>query len=290
MAKRAVSKSDEPRSPILIGSLESAKTKIDAQKLKGEQLKSQLSSRMNSVVLDRLENEVQTWHEFNGALISKLLGINSAELYRTHFSIGGFGEPLTVNQRVDDLRSEIDDYLRQLTSIADRLPLWEKESLDPPQDTSIERPMDGSIFLVHGSDDVRKVEVARMLEQATGREVVILHEQPNRGRTLIEKFEDHAGSAAFAVVILTADDEGRHKGTDSDLMLRGRQNVVFEMGFFFAALGRSRVVVLLDDGIEKPSDVDGIVYVGLDSEGVWKLLLAKELAAATIHVDLSKIV
>ncbi|MDP2288686.1 MAG: nucleotide-binding protein [Actinomycetota bacterium] len=150
--------------------------------------------------------------------------------------------------------------------------------------------MDGSIFLVHGSDDVRKVEVARMLEQATGREVVILHEQPNRGRTLIEKFEDHAGSAAFAVVILTADDEGRHKGTDSDLMLRGRQNVVFEMGFFFAALGRSRVVVLLDDGIEKPSDVDGIVYVGLDSEGVWKLLLAKELAAATIHVDLSKIV
>ena len=34
-------------------------------------------------------------------------------------------------------------------------------------------------------------------------------EQPWMGRTVIEKFEDHSDEAAFAVVILSADDWGR---------------------------------------------------------------------------------
>jgi hypothetical protein len=42
---------------------------------------------------------------------------------------------------------------------------------------------------------------------------VILHEQANSGRTIIEKFEDHASEAAFAVVLLTGDDDGRIRGS-----------------------------------------------------------------------------
>ncbi len=48
--------------------------------------------------------------------------------------------------------------------------------------------------------------MARFLEKL-GLDCVILHEQPNRGRTIIEKFEDYAG-VAFAVVLLTPDDVG----------------------------------------------------------------------------------
>ena len=118
-----------------------------------------------------------------------------------------------------------------------------------------------------------------MLEMATDRQVVILHEQANQGRTLIEKFEHHAGDASFAIVILTADDEGRARG-DSELRHRGRQNVIFEMGFFFASLGRQRVVVLLDPGVEQPSDVQGLLYISIDNKGPWKSKLARELVAA----------
>ena len=36
-------------------------------------------------------------------------------------------------------------------------------------------------------------------------EPVVLHEQPNQGRTIIEKFEEYA-QVGFAVVLLTPDD------------------------------------------------------------------------------------
>ena len=33
------------------------------------------------------------------------------------------------------------------------------------------------------------------------------------GRTVIEKFEEHASEAGFAIILLTADDEGKDKDT-----------------------------------------------------------------------------
>jgi predicted nucleotide-binding protein len=65
--------------------------------------------------------------------------------------------------------------------------------------------------------------------------------------------------------------------------------VIFELGFFFGKLGRDRVAVLVDADVEKPSDIDGIVYIDLDSTGAWKQALAHELRAAGIKVDYSRI-
>jgi predicted nucleotide-binding protein len=62
--------------------------------------------------------------------------------------------------------------------------------------------------------------------------VIVLHEQINNGRTILEKFEQHAASAAYAVVLLTADDEGGARSV-AERQVRGRQNVIFELGFFF---------------------------------------------------------
>ena len=44
---------------------------------------------------------------------------------------------------------------------------------------------------------------------------------------------------------------------------RARQNVVFEQGLFIGTLGRDYVCCLLqEDTKEKPSDIDGVLYVG----------------------------
>ena len=80
----------------------------------------------------------------------------------------------------------------------------------------------------------------------------------------------------FAVVLLTADDKGR-KNYARKMQDRARQNVVFEMGYFMALLGRERVILLLQDGVEKPSDLNGVVYTALDKDGTWKYRLVKEL-------------
>jgi predicted nucleotide-binding protein len=82
------------------------------------------------------------------------------------------------------------------------------------------------VFVVHGDDRQAKVEVARLIERA-GLNAIILHEQTNGARTIIEKFEDHGKAAGFAVMLLTPDDVG---GPDSGhLRPRARQNVIGEM-------------------------------------------------------------
>jgi hypothetical protein len=62
------------------------------------------------------------------------------------------------------------------------------------------------IFVVHGHDEGAREAVARFLEKI-GFEPIILHERANQGRTVIEKVEAHS-DVAFAVVLLTPDDEG----------------------------------------------------------------------------------
>ena len=113
---------------------------------------------------------------------------------------------------------------------------------------------------------------------------MILHEQPNQGRTIIEKFEEHA-QVGFAVVLLTPDDVGSLKGENNHLKPRARQNVIFEFGFFIGRLGRHRVCALTKGDVEIPSDYDGVVYVPLDDHGAWKMKLVKELKAAEFDVD-----
>jgi predicted nucleotide-binding protein len=121
-------------------------------------------------------------------------------------------------------------------------------------------------------------------------EPVILHEQPSEGRTIIENFSVHAKEAGFALVLLTADDLGREKGVKRSppLQPRARQNVVFEMGFFFGSLERGRVCAIHEVGVGIPSDLDGILYVPYDaSSGKWRYDVAKELRNAGYDIDLN---
>lgn len=148
-----------------------------------------------------------------------------------------------------------------------------------------------SIFIVHGHDNEMKESVARFIEKI-GYTAVILHEQPNGGKTIIEKFECNAEITAFAIVILSPDDEGFSKQDGIDFKKnRARQNVVFEYGYFSGKLGRSNVVALYKESnvFELPSDLQGITYTPFDSRGYWKTETANELIAAGFKVDKNKI-
>lgn len=144
--------------------------------------------------------------------------------------------------------------------------------------------LDFKVFIVHGHADGPKHDVARFLAKLNDREPVILHEQPSGGKTILEKFEDQAKASTFAVVLLTADDVGRAKGEQQDGP-RGRQNVIFEAGFFFGSLGRDRVAILVEEGVSAPGDIDGLVYIPLDQAGGWKVQLAKDMQHAGLPVN-----
>jgi Predicted nucleotide-binding protein containing TIR -like domain len=143
------------------------------------------------------------------------------------------------------------------------------------------------VFIVHGHDEVMKEKVARFLIELE-LNPIILHEKVNGGKTIIEKLEGNASSVGFAVILLTADDEGRAK-KETNYHDRARQNVIFEMGLFMGLIGRSRVALLRAEGLEDPSDVSGLVYISIDSGDGWKMSLCDELKAAGYDVDKNKI-
>ena len=139
------------------------------------------------------------------------------------------------------------------------------------------------VFIVHGHAEAVNQEVARTIEKL-GLEAIILREQPNTGKTIIEKFEEYAKDVNFAVILLTADD--KIEGEDT---FRARQNVVFEMGYFMGALGRRNVMCILQENVERPGDIDGVVYTIIDKAGGWKYSLIKELKACGYDVDANKV-
>lgn len=151
------------------------------------------------------------------------------------------------------------------------------------------QPSGNRVFLVHGHDEAALQSCARFIEKL-GLSVTVLREQPNQGRTIIEKFVQHA-DAGFAVILLTPDDRGGAADMPYERQsLRARQNVIFELGFFLGRLGRERVCALYAEGVEVPSDYHGVAFVPLDSGMAWRLELARELQAAGLPIDMNKAV
>lgn len=140
------------------------------------------------------------------------------------------------------------------------------------------------VFIVHGHDGELKHAVARLIEKQ-GLSAIILSEQVNKGKTIIEKFEENS-DVGGAICLFTADDFGRAKASSLE-QPRARQNVVFEAGFFMGKLGRNRVVIIAESGVELPSDMQGIVYY---NESNWEIDVLKELREMGYAVDLNKLV
>lgn len=76
--------------------------------------------------------------------------------------------------------------------------LLRRDTAVAPQDLT------NKVFIVHGHDDASKNELEIMLRDM-GLEPVVLHRQVDSGRTIIEKFEDHA-DVGYAFILMTPDE------------------------------------------------------------------------------------
>ena len=171
-------------------------------------------------------------------------------------------------------------------------------------------------FIVHGKDNTVLKELKALLK-GDGVNTIILHEQPSKGMTLIEKLEEYFKTVGFAFIILTTEDVGmgqlevtqmiskailKKNATQEELTeffiahptqfgkamtdliklfkQRARQNVILEFGYFIGKLGRGKVCCLYKGSIELPSDMSGICYIHFENSvsEVWEIIL-KELRA-----------
>jgi len=233
-----------------------------------------------------------SWDEFNATLLRRSFSTSKpADGYSRRLgfgTIGGGPDPLPV--RIQEFHDDVAKKLRRLASLKEQLKLYGDGPATTASRATSAHTLGTGVFIVHGHHEALKQQVARTVERLTGTEPVILHEQPDGGRTVIEKFESYAGEVGFAVVLLTGDDRGGPASSRSELHARARQNVVFELGYFIGQLGRPHVTVLYEPGVELPSDMSGVLYTPVDDGAAWKLKLAQEMKAASISVDLNKLV
>ena len=199
--------------------------------------------------------------------------------YTDFCEINGFGP--SINQ-VDVFRKGLLTAKGQLENILETMEEENGSSVSISDSEANIQNYD-KVFIVHGHDGELKQSVARIIEKQ-GIEAIILSEQANKGRTIIEKFEAYS-DVSGAICLFTADDFGRAKKDSSD-NIRARQNVVLETGYFMGKLGRDHIVILADNGIEMPSDLSGVVYTNTES---WKIDLLKELRAMGYTVDFNKL-
>jgi CheY-like chemotaxis protein len=123
-------------------------------------------------------------------------------------------------------------------------------------------------FIIHGHNETIKLALKNYLQNILHlQEPIILHEQPNLGRTIIEKFEDYAPVSSLVFVLLTPDDLVANGDQADDMKHRARQNVIFEMGYFLGILGRKsgRVMLLYQPPLELPSDLSGVIYIDISN-------------------------
>ncbi len=110
------------------------------------------------------------------------------------------------------------------------------------------------VFISHGrSPDWR--EVQSFIEKDLNISTLELAQEPNKGRTVLQKLSDEAQKCSFAIVVMTGDDE---VGSGPP---RARENVMHEIGFFQGKYGLENVCLLHEEGTSIPSNIHGLVYI-----------------------------
>lgn len=139
---------------------------------------------------------------------------------------------------MSDFKESINKKISRLESILERLDLIPSVEDNKPRGTLKSNNFQNSkdIFIVHGHDEAARESATRFLEKLD-LNPIILHEKPNQGQTIIEKFETNS-NVGFAVILLTPDDLGASKVSPMETKPRARQNVILELGYFLGKLCR----------------------------------------------------
>ena len=259
-----------------------------------KRLKKSLSEIPALEKMPRGSSEFTKWNRNTKVAIARTFGENGRHVWEFEsISFSPISVSLDGNQEAENRRAYVEG-LKVAGSILESMieefqEYWEEDQSEPapaPRKDDVSATAAREVFVIHGRDNDAKQTVARFL-QGLELDPIILHEQANQGRTIIEKLENH-DRVGFAVALLTPDDIGGLQGQGKKLKPRARQNVIFEFGYFTGRLGRERVCALVKDDVDRPSDYDGVVYIRMDDSDGWKLQLIRELKNAGFPVDANR--
>lgn len=120
------------------------------------------------------------------------------------------------------------------------------ESLTPPS---------FRVFIGHGGDQTQWRRLKDSLHDYFHFEIESFENRPRTAAVISQILPEMAQSSSAAVLVLTRADQMK------DGTWRGRQNVVHEIGYMQATLGWGRTIVVVEDGVDTFSNLDGTQHV-----------------------------
>lgn len=155
----------------------------------------------------------------------------------------------------------------ELQAIEEILQLTRLQTLAKPLPLSVSGD-ETKVFIVHGHNNEILDMVSEYIE-SIGLTPIILNRLARNGIDTILNEISKNSDVMCAILLFTGDDQGCKIG-ELQMKKRARQNVVFEAGYFLGKLGHEKVLLMAEDNLELPSDLDGCLYTKFDSDGVWK--------------------
>ena len=231
--------------------------------------------------LTLVEQKLSLWQKRTARAISESVDANEGGRFGEIRNMVGYANPYkTLEREVDMLRTPLAALIADLRDHPedyDRTP--DIDSLAASNLSANGQPALGrAVFIVHGHDEVNAQLLSRLIRERWHLEPKILKAEPWVGRTLVEKFEEEAHDAGFAFVLMTPDDLVL---TPQGEYTQARPNVIFELGWFYGRLGRSRTSILFKRGSSIHSDLNGVGRIEfIESVGEKVIEIESELNAA----------
>lgn len=130
-----------------------------------------------------------------------------------------------------------------------------------PKQKNQEVVQNPTVFIGHGHSQQWR-DLKDHLHEKHGYQVEAYETGARAGHTIRDILEDMVLKSSFAVLVMTGEDEQINGA------LRARQNVVHEAGLFQGRLGFPRAILLIEEGIEEFSNVQGIQYIRFSKNNI----------------------
>lgn len=290
MAKKQITQTERPRTALIV-----TKEKFKSQLIESISLGKQLLNAdiQTEEQLKEQEKLFKNWSSYNYELL-KVSFNNANNDYKSSYNSAG--QMIGVSQvmhgvsihnpsfRFKMLKERVEEKTNALENILGKadLLLSETESVTNLDNSHLTNVND-TVFIIHGHDEEMKRNVQLLLNRGKLNDIV-LHEQPDKNRTVIEKLIEEGANASYVIALLSPDD------IQNDGTSRARQNVILEIGYFLGKLGRERVRILRKGDTVIPSDLQGILYENYDADGGWKIKIAKEIKSTGLPIDIESII
>jgi predicted nucleotide-binding protein len=134
----------------------------------------------------------------------------------------------------------------------------DESRVPPPPEPAQPKP---AIFIGHGRSQQWR-DLKDHLHDKHEYQVEAYEIGARAGHAIRDILEDMLTKSSFALLVMTAEDE------TSDGTLRARQNVIHEIGLFQGRLGFSKSIVLLEEGTDEFSNIQGIDQIRFSKNNI----------------------